>query len=81
MMASIAEQPPPGDDWLYRGEMGRRAGAVLHRRPAVRILSRAGNRCEQQYPELSVLPHYVKASSAILDGEIAVLDANGRSSF
>jgi bifunctional non-homologous end joining protein LigD len=28
-----------------------------------------------------VLPHYLKASDAILDGEIAVLDENGRSSF
>ena len=40
-----------------------------------------GKRCDQQYPELSVLPRQVKASQAILDGEIAVLDDKGRSSF
>src|SRR5207302_9435054 len=43
--------------------------------------SRTGNRCERQYPELAVLPHQVAASTAILDGEIAVLDAKGVSQF
>ena len=47
----------------------------------LRIFSRTQKRCEQQYPELSVLPRQVKASQAILDGEIAVLDDKGRSSF
>ena len=47
----------------------------------LRILSRSGKRCDQQYPELSVLPRHVNGSQAILDGEIAVLDDKGRSSF
>ncbi len=45
------------------------------------IYTRNGNRCERQYPELSVLPHLVKASQAVLDGEIAVLDEKGVPSF
>ncbi len=45
------------------------------------IYTRNGNRCERQYPELSVLPHHVKAKQAILDGEIAVLDEKGVPSF
>ncbi len=45
------------------------------------IYSRNGNRCTQQYPELSVLPHYLKARSAILDGEMVVLDDKGRPRF
>src|SRR3984957_1063809 len=36
---------------------------------------------ERQYPELSILPHHIKASTAILDGEIAVLDDRGLPSF
>ena len=48
---------------------------------SVRLLSRTGIRCEQQYPELSVIPHHIAADTAILDGEIAVLDAKGVSQF
>ena len=38
-------------------------------------------RWERQYPELSVMPHFVAAHQAILDGEIAVLDPKGVSRF
>jgi bifunctional non-homologous end joining protein LigD len=44
-------------------------------------VTRNGNPCESQYPELSALRHYVAAESAVLDGEIAVLDPQGRPSF
>jgi bifunctional non-homologous end joining protein LigD len=47
----------------------------------VRISSRSGIRCERQYPELAVLPHQIAGQTAILDGEIAVLDEKGVSRF
>ena len=47
----------------------------------LRITSRNGHRCERQYPELAVVPHYVAGGQAILDGEIAVLDEKGVSRF
>ena len=46
-----------------------------------RLTSRSGVRCERQYPELAVIPHQVAAARAVLDGEIAVLDAKGVSQF
>ena len=45
------------------------------------MLSRNGNSFDRQFPELSVMPHHVAAETAILDGEIAVLDEQGRSRF
>ena len=45
------------------------------------MVSRNGNRMDRQYPELSILPHHVNAKQAILDGEIAALDARGVPSF
>jgi ATP-dependent DNA ligase len=45
------------------------------------IYTRNNNRCERQYPELQVLPHYIEAEQAILDGEIVVLDESGVSKF
>ena len=45
------------------------------------MVSRNGNAMDRQYPELSVLPHQMRARQAILDGEIAALDAQGLPSF
>lgn len=81
MMAYLADHPPAGDQWLYEIKWdGIRALCYIENKQA-RILTRNGNRCEQQYPELTVLPHFIQADTAILDGEIAILDSNGRSSF
>ena len=36
---------------------------------------------EAQYPELASLPSLIQADAAIVDGEIAVLDEQGRARF
>jgi bifunctional non-homologous end joining protein LigD len=81
MLASLATRPPAGKSWLYEVKWDGVRGLCFIENNELKILSRSGKRCEQQYPELSVLPRQVKASQAILDGEIAVLDDKGRSSF
>jgi bifunctional non-homologous end joining protein LigD len=81
MLATIATQPPTGDAWLYEVKWDGVRALCFIAEDELRIFSRTQKRCEQQYPELSVLPRQVKASQAILDGEIAVLDDQGRSSF
>jgi bifunctional non-homologous end joining protein LigD len=81
MMASLADRPPSGEKWLYEIKWdGVRAVSFIED-GRLRIFSRNGNRSEQQYPELTVLPHFIAAETAILDGEIAILDEKGRSSF
>jgi bifunctional non-homologous end joining protein LigD len=81
MLATLTTHPPSGDEWLYEVKWDGVRAIVFVEDSQLRILSRSGKRSDQQYPELTVLPHFLKASSAILDGEIAVLDENGRSSF
>lgn len=81
MMASVADKPPRGDKWIFEIKWDGVRGLCFIENGELRILTRNGNRCERQYPELSVLPHYVEAEQAILDGEIAVLDERGVSSF
>lgn len=81
MLATLVEAPPASPDWLYEVKWDGIRGICFIENGELRIQSRRGNRCERQYPELSVLPHYVNASNAVLDGEIAVLDENGRPSF
>ena len=82
MLAQLGKGPPPAtEDWLYEVKWdGVRAICYIDA-GAVRMVSRNGHSMERQYPELSVLPHHIEATSAILDGEIAALDPRGLPSF
>ena len=81
MGASLAEAMPRGDDWIFEVKWDGVRGLAFIENGSVTIYTRNNNRCERQYPELQVLPHYVDARQAILDGEIVVLDARGVSKF
>ncbi len=67
----------PGATIGSRSQMGRVRGLVYIDDGSVAIYTRNNNRCERQYPELQVLPHYIKAKQAILDGEIVVMNERG----
>jgi bifunctional non-homologous end joining protein LigD len=81
MLATLVDRPPRGEEWLHEIKWDGVRAIVFLDREEVRISSRSGIRCERQYPELAVLPHQVAGQTAILDGEIAVLDEKGVSRF
>src|SRR5579871_6309884 len=81
MLATLEEQPPGGKGWIYEIKWDGVRAVCFIEDGALRIFSRTQKRCDAQYPELSVLPRAVRASTAILDGEIAVLDSEGRAKF
>ncbi len=81
MAAFLADHLPSAGNWLYEIKWDGVRALCFIDGGDMYILSRNGNRTERQYPELSVLPHYVHAPSAIIDGEIAVLDEQGRPRF
>jgi bifunctional non-homologous end joining protein LigD len=81
MLASLATRLPAPDKWVYEIKWdGVRALCFLEK-DRIRLYSRNGNSFDRQYPELGVVPRSVRAETAILDGEIAVLDEQGRSRF
>ncbi|HUP03593.1 MAG TPA: DNA ligase D [Bryobacteraceae bacterium] len=81
MKATLAGQPPNGEDWLFEIKWdGVRALAYIDREE-LRLVLRSGQRSERQYPELAAIPHNVAAGQAILDGEIVALDPKGASRF
>ncbi len=82
MLAQIGKgTPPTGPDWLYEIKWDGVRAICYIQNGRLRMLSRNGNLMERQYPELSVLPHHIRASTAILDAEIAALDDRGLPSF
>src|SRR5579863_2310593 len=82
MLAQIGKgEPPSGDEWLYEIKWdGVRALCYIDG-GQLRMVTRNGNRMDRQYPELSILPHQINTTQAILDGEIAALDSRGVPSF
>jgi bifunctional non-homologous end joining protein LigD len=81
MLATSVDDPFDDPEWLYEIKWdGYRAVAFIAA-GKVRLVSRNQNDLTAQYPELHNLAASIKAETAILDGEIAALDEQGRSSF
>ena len=81
MLATSVDDPFDDPEWLFEIKWdGYRAVAFIAD-GKVRLVSRNQNDLTAQYPELHNIPSFIKAETAILDGEIAALDEQGRSSF
>ncbi len=81
MAAYPSTKPPSGSNWIYEVKWDGVRAVIFLQDGRVHMCSRKGNTYDRQYPELGVLPHHVNADTAILDGEIAVLDEQGLSRF
>ena len=81
MLASVIEKPFDDPNWLFEIKWdGYRAIAFIEA-GKVRLVSRNQNDLTPRYIELRELAKFVHAKTAILDGEVVVLDEQGRSSF
>ena len=81
MLATLVEEPFDHPDWLFEVKWdGYRAIAIIENGNA-KFFSRNLNEMTGDFPELLELPSHLKASTAVLDGEICALDDQGRSSF
>ena len=81
MLASVVEKPFDDPEWVFEIKWdGYRAIAFIDS-GKVRLVSRNQNDLTPRYSELRELPKFINAKTAILDGEVVVLDEQGRSSF
>jgi bifunctional non-homologous end joining protein LigD len=81
MLATSVDVPFDDPEWLFEIKWdGYRAIAFIAK-GKVRLISRNQNDLTAQYPELQSVPSFIQAETAILDGEVAALDEQGRSSF
>ena len=81
MLATITERPFDDPNWLFEIKWDGYRVVSFIENGAVRLVSRNQNDLAPRYPELRELSKLVKAKSAVLDGEVVVLDEQGRPSF
>lgn len=83
MKASLGSLPPSSHDheWAYEIKWDGYRTLAFVADGALRLQSSTGIDVTTKYPEMAGLAGAVNAPSAIIDGELVVLDAQGRPSF
>jgi bifunctional non-homologous end joining protein LigD len=80
-LATLVEKPFSDPKWLFEIKWdGERTLAYLQG-GELELQARSGRTITQEFPDLHNIPKQVMALNAVLDGEIVVLDENGRSDF
>jgi len=80
MLAAASKKVPKGDDYSYEVKWDGIRVLIYIQDDDVKIVSRSGKDLTAQFPEL-LNPDAVRAEHAVLDGEIVVLDEQGRPLF
>lgn len=81
MLATLVDEPFDDRDWLYEVKFdGYRAVAFI-KDGSMRLVSRNDNDFTHDFPEIGDLPKHIRAKQAVVDGEVCVLDDEGRPSF
>src|SRR5215831_4588285 len=81
MMATAARALPSGDDWSYEVKWDGYRAQVVKDGARIMLASRNLKDITETFPRVVSAARELSGRTAILDGEIVALDANGRPSF
>ena len=81
VLATLVERAPPGDEWINEIKYDGYRMVCRIDRGSARLISRNGNDWTKTFPEIAKDLARMPVKQAWLDGEVVVLDAQGRSSF
>ncbi|HEU5254739.1 MAG TPA: DNA ligase D, partial [Vicinamibacterales bacterium] len=80
-LATLVDTPPSGDEWLHEIKYdGYRIGARVRNR-RVSLYTRNGNDWTAAFPEVADAVDHLGLDDALIDGEVAVVLPDGRTSF
>jgi len=80
-LATLVKEPPSGDEWLHELKFDGYRMLCRIDRDRVTVWSRNRNDWTDKFHNVVEALKSLKATNAILDGEIVIVDAEGRSSF
>ncbi|HZI85497.1 MAG TPA: hypothetical protein VFD48_01595 [Pyrinomonadaceae bacterium] len=81
MLPTLSKTPFSNPDWLFEPKWDGYRAICFVRGDEVRLVSRRRNDLTGKFPVLQSLAESIKATSAVLDGEIVALDGNGLPCF
>ena len=82
MLATLAEELPKGDDWVYEVKWDGYRALGYVRGGEARLVSRNGNDLTQRFSNVAkALAKAVRSPECVVDGEVCALDEHGRPSF
>ena len=81
MLATLVDEAFSDPAWLFEIKWDGERALAWVKDGKVELRSRAGRVITSQYPELHALGESLRARRAVVDGEIVVLDEEGRSDF
>jgi bifunctional non-homologous end joining protein LigD len=81
MLATLIERPFSDPDWLFELKWDGMRVLAFVRDGKLELRSRRGRVVTSQFPELEALPAKLSAKQAVVDGEVVVLDGDGRPDF
>ena len=80
-LATLVKEPPAGDGWLHEIKYdGYRIGCRI-RAGRVTLISRNGKDWTAAFPEIAAAAAALPTKDALIDGEVAIVLADGRTSF
>ncbi len=80
-LATLVDAAPSGDEWLYEVKYDGYRIECLVEQGTARLMTRRGLDWTAKYSSIAQAITKIAATDAIIDGELVVLDAQGRSSF
>jgi len=81
MLAQLVEKPFDDERWLFEVKWDGIRLVSFIENGKVSLQTRAGRIVDAEYPQLQAIGKLVNAKQAVLDGEVVVLDEEGRPSF
>ncbi|MCI0416817.1 non-homologous end-joining DNA ligase [bacterium] len=81
MQCKLVGELPAGKDWVYELKLDGYRALGMKNGKNVQLISRNGNNLNRRYPELARALTELPFEAILLDGEIVVLDEQGRPSF
>ena len=80
-LATLAKAPPRGDTWLHEIKFDgyRISCRIRNGRPT--LISRSGKNWTHAFPEIAAAAARLGVRDALIDGEVAVVPPDGRTSF
>ncbi|WP_258122468.1 ATP-dependent DNA ligase [Mesorhizobium onobrychidis] len=81
LLPTLVEKPPEGGDWIHEVKFDGYRSQIVIDDEGVRIFTRRGLDWKAKYRDLTAAAKLLGVESAIIDGEIIVLNEAGLSDF